>query len=655
VTIYPSGLLPEHPYVVGFDSVLETSTRTGADLAAQGIVIRNQAAGELVYLGLPDRPGSGRDRVAPTAPGRVLARRETNIGHSGVGLYWSPGTDNNWISFYEVRRGAETIAKTATGTYCFDHSPGWDVTAVYAVRTVDGDGHVSPWTVAEPLPGSAASFAALGGLFAESGRDGWGAETSTAGQTFAPMAWVPPAKSPAGDLGGTPNQPGGVEGYWEGPSQTRVGRGWQQAAPDAECIRTWTAPAAGTVRVTGRAMREYYRQALGGPLQVRILHNAEQAWPASDWATVPLNDLVGAVHDLTLDLAAGDTLRFVLGRGTAPSADIIAWMPRLTYVDNSPAAPAGGTVVRILCGARRPYTDRNGNTWSADRLYSGGKAMSSKSAVAAATPTLADQALYQHGRTGNDFAYSIPLPPGLYSLRLKLAEPLFEHAFERPFNLSINGRQVLTNLDVCHAARGPHRAYEQAFRNLVPDANGRLVLRFTGGWEPAATSDQAMVQAIEVLPEAKTALRINCGSAIDFIDWNSQVWRADTYADSGQTLQSSAALTQAAPTLYDQALYQTARSGMYLTYRLPAAPGLYTVHLKFAELWLTEPGLRPLNIAIGGRLVRSRWDPAAAAGQRAMAADVRVEEVAPDKDGIIEIRISASGAQAAILQAIEIE
>ena len=79
-----------------------------------------------------------------------------------------------------------------------------------------------------------------------------------------------------------------------------------------------------------------------------------------------------------------------------------------------------------------------------------------------------DAALYQHGRAGRDFTYAIPVEPGLYTLRLKFAETTYPWSFERPFNLNINGRRVLDNFDICHAARGPNKAYERTFRNLLP-------------------------------------------------------------------------------------------------------------------------------------------------------------------------------------------
>jgi len=654
VVIRPRGLLPEHHYVVGFDSTQVTTIRTGADLMANGIVIAHQAPGELIYLGLPNRPRGGRDRVAPKAPGRVLVRREMNIGHSGAGIYWSPGSDDNWISCYEVRRGDELLGKASVGTYYFDHSAGWDSGGRYAVRTVDGDGNLSRWTEAQAIADEPATAYALGGLFLERGREGWHADTTTDGHTYTPMTWVRPANTSAADLGGTPNQPGGIEGYWEGAGGARIGRAWQQASRDAACVHTWVAPKSGTVRIVSRVMKEWYRQEAGKPLRVRILHGEKQLWPESGWAEVPLGDPVGVSHDLTAEVAAGDAIRFVLDRGSDPENDIIGWMPRIVYTGED-AIPSGGSVVRILCGATKPYTDHTGNVWSEDRFYTGGKAVAVEAAIADTLPTDRDQALYQHGRQGKDFSYTIPVRPGLYTVRLKFAEPKYEWIFERPFSVSINGREVLGNFDICQDARGYRKANDRVFRFVVPDAEGHLVLRFTGGFEPTRKTDQAIVQAIEVVPEIRPAVRINCGSDAEFIDWNSFIWDADLSRDGGPAVRSDRTVTQASPTLYDQAIYRTARRGKAITYAFSSPPGLYTVHLKFAELWLSELGQRPMNIEINGRRVRENWDPGAAAGQVGMAADIRAEGVTPDNSGKITIRVTAVGANDAILQGIEIE
>jgi hypothetical protein len=240
-------------------------------------------------------------------------------------------------------------------------------------------------------------------------------------------------------------------------------------------------------------------------------------------------------------------------------------------------------------------------------------------------------------------------------LRLKFAEAGHEWSFERPFNLDINGRRVLSDFDICHAARGPRRAHEKVFHYLVPDNDGRLVLHFTGGWEKAKVSDEAIVQAIEILPEDRSFIRIDAGSDGPFVDWNSFVWAADAHFDGGTTIRSDAPVAQATPTLYDQELYRTARTGRKIDYTFPVRPGLYTVHLKFAELWLKEPGKRPMDIEVNGRRVWKSWDPASAAGRLGMAADIRAEDITPDKDGHITLRLTSPGENGAILQGVEIE
>jgi hypothetical protein len=89
-------------------------------------------------------------------------------------------------------------------------------------------------------------------------------------------------------------------------------------------------------------------------------------------------------------------------------------------------------------------------------------------------------------------------------------------------------------------------------------------------------------------------------------------------------------------------------------YRIPVQAGLYAVHLKFAELWLTGKELRPMRVQINGAVLLRGFDPAAAE-QRGMSADRRFEKITPDACGFITICVTAEGRHDAILQGIEIE
>lgn len=652
IRLYPKGLLPGKTYAVSFAVSPRRENRKGAELMTRGIALNNFAARELIFLNLENRPGSGRDTTPPAAPGTVYARRENNLGFSGIGIYWSGAAGKKWIRYHEVAREGRVIARVSIGRHWFDHATGWSLDARYTVRTVDGNGNTSPWTAAQWIESEPATYEALGGHFPVPGCEGWRAEYSTDGRKFTPMTWVKPAHNPAADFGGTPNQKGGVEGYWEGLGGARVGRGWQQASLRADCVRAWTAPKAGTVAVVGRAVKEWYRFEKGQPMRVRILLNDRQVWPRTGAAAVRPKDFNGAAHDLKLRVARGDVIRFVLGRGSDIDSDLLAWMPIVRYDELQTALPQ--SLVRILCGGKRAYTDSCGNRWDADRDYRAGTALPKTPGVSACLPGKQDTELYARGRARKDFSYSIPVSPGIYTVRLKFAEPRYQEYFERPMHVAINGLCVLNDFDIAHAARASRTGVDKAFHYIVPDVEGNIVLRFLGAKRHDGRTAEALAQAIEILPEFRSCVRINVGSRQAFIDWNSFVWTADTHDSGGRLLRSSRPVSQASPTLYDQPLYQTARTGRRISYRVPVQPGLYAVHLKFAELWLAEKEPRPMRVEINGTTMLHGFDPAAA-GQRSMSADRRFEKITPDARGFIAIDVVAEGHHGAILQAIEIE
>ncbi|MDD4891227.1 MAG: malectin domain-containing carbohydrate-binding protein, partial [Phycisphaerae bacterium] len=665
IRLYPRGLLPGTTYAVDFAAAPRSEKRTGADLMARGIALRNAAARELIFLNLENRPGSGGDTTPPTAPGAAYVRGENNLGYRGVGIYWAGSADHRWIRYYEVARNNRIIARVSIGRHWFDHAEGWNRSPRYAVRTVDGNGISSPWTEARRIDGEPATFEALGGHFPVAGREGWSAECCADGRTFVPMTWVPPANNPAADVGGTPNQRGGVEGYWEGAGGARVGRGWQQASTAADCARAWTAPKDGIVAVVGRAVKEWYRFEKGGPLPVRILLNDRKVWPRSGAAAVRPKSFSGAAHNLNLRVVQGDVIRFVVGRGSDYDTDLLAWMPIIRYEEQPTAAAQ--SIVRIVCGGRRACTDSSGNRWEADGYYRNGRALRPTPGVRAFLPGAADVGLYCRGRAGKDFVYSVPVLPGLYAVRLKFAELRHQEYFDRPMHVEINGLRVLNDFDSAHAARGFRTGVDKAFHYIVPDADGNITIRFLGATRHDGRTAEAAVQAIELLPEFRSCVRVNVGSKQAFIDWNSFVWSADPHGldgrsprrsglgrSGGRVLRSTRPVRQATPTLYDQPLYQTAVAGRRILYRIPVQPGLYSVHLKFAELWLPETEHRPMRVEINGATVLHGFDPAAP-GQCGMSADRRFEQITPDARGYITISVMAEGKHDAILQGIEID
>ncbi len=156
VTIQPKGLVPAETYVVNYQESSAVESRSGADLMANGIKFEKMAPGELIYFNLPMHPGSLLDKEPPKPPPAITKARAENMGFPGVELKWEPGSDNNWISYYEIFRDGVPLDKVAKGTYYFDHSAGADLAATYEIRTVDGAGNVSERVPAQGTSGQRA-------------------------------------------------------------------------------------------------------------------------------------------------------------------------------------------------------------------------------------------------------------------------------------------------------------------------------------------------------------------------------------------------------------------------------------------------------------------------------------------------------------------
>ena len=149
ITIRPKGLLPEADYLVSYHEASGRETRRGDELMKNGIAIEKMFPGEIIYLNVPLHPGSELDTEPPISPRAVTKQRGRNMGYPGVEISWRAGSDNNWISYYEVWRDGKRIDKLAKGTFYFDHSVGANLGAHYEIATIDGAGNTSERVSAE--------------------------------------------------------------------------------------------------------------------------------------------------------------------------------------------------------------------------------------------------------------------------------------------------------------------------------------------------------------------------------------------------------------------------------------------------------------------------------------------------------------------------
>lgn len=145
ITLTPKGLNPEAAYTVStLEGGIASSTKSGAEWMNSGIPLTPLQLGEVVFLNLEDRPGSGNDQIAPASPANVSISNGRYMDRNGIEITWDEGADNNWISYYEVFKNGQAYDKVSKGTYYFDING--TLSDQYSIRTVDGDGNASNQT-----------------------------------------------------------------------------------------------------------------------------------------------------------------------------------------------------------------------------------------------------------------------------------------------------------------------------------------------------------------------------------------------------------------------------------------------------------------------------------------------------------------------------
>ncbi|XID94081.1 hypothetical protein ACF3MZ_06040 [Paenibacillaceae bacterium WGS1546] len=100
--------------------------------------------------------------------------------------------------------------------------------------------------------------------------------------------------------------------------------------PDAsDTVRAWKAPISGTVSITGNVRKEDPNG--GDGVRVRILKNTTQIWPSGGYQSIAYNDTTGVGHAMSVSVAAGDTIYFVVNKNGTNAFDTTYWSPAIVY------------------------------------------------------------------------------------------------------------------------------------------------------------------------------------------------------------------------------------------------------------------------------------------------------------------------------------
>ncbi len=306
-----------------------------------------------------------------------------------------------------------------------------------------------------------------------------------------------------------------------------------------------------------------------------------------------------------------------------------------------PAIPATPSqAVRILTGLKSgTYTDRFGRVWQADRYYQDGSVYESAGHTVIGTR---DQRLFVSRREGT-FTYDIPLPPGVYELRLYFAENLYGEnnmagggETSRIFHVYANSVPLLHDFDVIREA-GASTADIRAFKDISPADDGKLHLKF----EP--NNNPAMVSAIEITPGTRgklTPIRM-VSQDRSYTDNQGRIWSPDLYSRGGQLVMR----TDPIANVNDPELLHGERYGN-LTYTIPVPAGRYGVTMYFAESWFGPSqsagggvGSRTFDVLCNGVAVRRAFDIFKEAHGSEKALAVPIHGLEPDPGGQLVVSL----------------
>jgi hypothetical protein len=158
-------------------------------------------------------------------------------------------------------------------------------------------------------------------------------------------------------------------------------------------------------------------------------------------------------------------------------------------------------------------------------------------------------------------------------------------------------------------------------------------------------------------PPPGDEVRILAGSTRSYVDHADKMWSADAFFSGGTAVKNEVRHIGRTP---DPSFYRASREGEF-RYDIPLKPGVYELHLHFAETeygpentGVGGEGSRLMTVSANGKPVLSHFDVMADAGGERIADDRVFPGLSPAKDGRLHLEFTGENGANATLSAIEI-
>lgn len=262
-----------------------------------------------------------------------------------------------------------------------------------------------------------------------------------------------------------------------------------------------------------------------------------------EWNGVPIRyNILYAEGRINGRIVARDT---IVLHHLPPAPELASWKKEANEILKP--APGKQYLYRVNCGGG-DYRDGFGKLWQADRQWRNNRTWGSLSWTAqfagmapfyASQRTTtspiggtADDALFQSFRYGQDaLEYRFPVPDGNYQLELYFTEPWYGIGGSinangwRRFDVAVNGRTMLNDLDIWKEAGGHNRALKKTV--YVTVKGGQLRLHF-----PNTKAGQAVISAIAISADKNVQPAPAAAPVFAIVDGNAE---QRTWVQTGDT------------------------------------------------------------------------------------------------------------------------
>ena len=295
------------------------------------------------------------------------------------------------------------------------------------------------------------------------------------------------------------------------------------------------------------------------------------------------------------------------------------------------------------------FTEADGTIWVADTFRGGAGIGAYTVADTVEIEGTENDALY-HSELYGAFTFSVPVEaPGKYEIVMHFAELFHPAEGSRIFDIKLEGKTVLNDLDVVAVTGAPFTALQYSFFQSITDGsvdiegvnivdnaklNGVEIFLLPDTFELPTT--EAPTVAPTDAPTAQgivTIAKLNCGS-FQFEEAPGVFWMEDAFFTGGISFNIGNAPIAGTD---NDALYQSERWGD-LTYSIPVETGrTYEIVMHFAELFHTTAGQRIFDVVLEGETVLKDLDLVAELGGSLVAQEYTFQQVITD--GSIDITI----------------